>query len=85
MTKYDVILDQYTVVASMPAPRSNFATALVNGQGYIIGGFESANTAARSIPNVRRLALLCHGDAGHASGSQQIDMPKDILSVSCCP
>ena len=54
MTKYDVILDHYTPVASMPAPRSNFASVLLNGQGYIIGGFESANTAARSIPNVRR-------------------------------
>ncbi len=54
MTKYDVILDQYTLKASMPAPRSNFASALLNGRGYIIGGFESTNTAARSIPNVRR-------------------------------
>ena len=52
MIKYDVILDDYAVVASMPAPRSNFASALLAGQGYVIGGFETTNTAARSIPKV---------------------------------
>ena len=62
MIKYDAILDDYTAVASMPAPRSNFASALLNGRGYIIGGFETTNTAARSLPKVNfwcSCSVLC--------------------------
>ena len=66
MIKYDVILDEYSVVASMPAPRSNFASALLGGRGYVIGGFETANTAARSLPKVSsccsRLVLRSYAD-----------------------
>lgn len=79
MTKYDVILDQYTLKASMPAPRSNFASALLNGRGYIIGGFESTNTAARSIPNVRRGDLSCsHSDAVMRAARRSLDMPEVV-------
>ena len=58
--KYDVILDEYKLAASMPAPRSNFAAALLNGRGYIIGGYETTNTAARGIPKVGRDLGACH-------------------------
>ncbi len=69
MIKYDVILDEYTVVASMPAPRSNFASALLNGQGYIIGGFETTNTAARSIPKASSSsAVWCFALQLHTHG-----------------